>query len=450
MVLIKRKDGLDLDPKGLWRLYEILNVPGVAEINRQLGFGNSARNPALGRLPKAVTKWLGYRENNLPLFQGLVKKGWKTTVKRLCKKVGFKPETPQFFQVLRWKQEQAPDGRRGLGIGDAVAAAESWEGLTERQICEKITQEKLSYKKIVGLLPKEIGLTRAIMAACVISGALSDTDLLILTPTLEELGLLDHAAVKPKYDAAILAADSQRAANIALKVKHKESAEKLQDAADGAMKKAVEEVTKDIRLYVIVDKSGSMEGALEKAKVYLTQFLGGFPLDRVHVSTFNTHGKALTIKHASAAGVAQAFQGERAGGGTTYASGVTALMQFPPKENEDSIMIFVGDQADSGHGNFVPTVERSGLRPTAFGLIEIEGQYGLGRAVEETANRLGIPCFRIEEDTFNDPYSIPRTISNLIASTPVGESTQGRVRSTRVSLVETILKTDLLKKPVWA
>ena len=451
MVLIKRKDNLDLDPKGIWRIFEVLSVPGIAAINRQLGFGNSARNPALGRLPKAVAKWLTYRENNLPLFQGLVKKGWKTTVKQLCKKVGFKPGTPQFFQVLRWKQEQAPDGRRVLGIGDAVAEADSWNGLTERQICEKITQEKLSYKKIVGLLPKDIGLTRAIMAASVMSGALSNTDLLILTPTLEELGLLGHAAVKPKYDAALLGAESQRAANIAKRVKHKENSEKLQDAAAGAMKKAVEEAVKDMRVYVVVDKSGSMEGALERAKQYLIQFLAGFPLDKVHISTFNTHGKEIKLKGTSATGVAQAFMGERAGGGTCYASGVNALIKHPPKDDEDSIIIFIGDQADSGYGNFAPTIERSGLRPSAFGLLEVEGQYGLGKAVEETASRLGIPCFRIEEDTFSDPYSVPRTIANLIASTPVGEQTvPGRVRVPRITLVETILNHDLLKKPAWA
>jgi len=126
------------------------------------------------------------------------------------------------------------------------------------------------------------------------------------------------------------------------------------------------------------------------------------------------------------------------------------LAQFKPQPNEDVLFIFIGDQADS-QPHFAPTVERSGLRPTAFGLIEVVGTWGSrGNSVEVTAARLGIPCFRIDEKTFDDPYSVTRTIRNLIESTPVSEGVVGRTEVHRESLVEKILKTDLLKKPAWA
>jgi hypothetical protein len=70
--------------------------------------------------------------------------------------------------------------------------------------------------------------------------------------------------------------------------------------------------------------------------------------------------------------------------------------------------------------------------------------------VRDTASALGIPCFMIEENTFDDPYAIPRTIRNLVAATPVGQVTRGQALPKRVSLVEKILETDLLKKPAWA
>ena len=69
-------------------------------------------------------------------------------------------------------------------------------------------------------------------------------------------------------------------------------------------------------------------------------------------------------------------------------------------------------------------------------------------AVTDTAAQLGIPCFMIDEGIFADPYAIPRTIRNLIAATPVGKATARVVP--RVTLVETILKVDLLVKPAWA
>ena len=56
---------------------------------------------------------------------------------------------------------------RAIAIGVDVAAAESWSGLSEREICERIVETRPSYKRLVGLLPPEIGLTRAIVAAAI-------------------------------------------------------------------------------------------------------------------------------------------------------------------------------------------------------------------------------------------------------------------------------------------
>jgi hypothetical protein len=55
----------------------------------------------------------------------------------------------------------------------------------------------------------------------------------------------------------------------------------------------------------------------------------------------------------------------------------------------------------------------------------------------------------IDERIFADPYAIPRTIRALIAATPIGKSS-ATVAVPRVSLVDTILATDLLQKPAWA
>lgn len=445
MCLLRAK--ADLNPKLLARVGDILFLPEIAEINRKLKFGASARNAVLGRYYKVVRKWLEYREENTPMLEGLVKAGYRTTVMKLVRRVGYVPSSPKFFEILKWKQNQAKDGRRTVAIGVAFEK-ETWNGKTEEEVCEIISKEKPNWKRIVGMLPSNVGMTRAVVAAAVESGCLSNQDLIILTPTLEELGLLKVPSVEKKWKAATDAAENQRAANIVKNVKTEKAKKGLQEAADKAAEKALKEVTKDLRVYCIIDKSGSMQGALEKAQEYLTRFLGGFPLDRLHVSVFNTMGSELFIRSPNAAAVRQAFAGHMAGGGTSYRQGVVVLAKHLPKPEEDALMIFVGDEEDNDVAGLVKQIRDSNINPVAFGLLKVAG--GHGDIVTRAAAELRIPCLPIKEAMFtsNDPYAITRVLRNLISSTPVGVATG--VAKARKSLLQEVLSTELLKKPVWA
>lgn len=447
MCLLTRKDR-DLNPKLLLRVHALLTLPEVAAINRELKFAASAKTPFLGRWPKAVAKWLEYREENPKLLEGLVAAGFRTTVMELARKSGYKPTTTKFFEVLRWKQKQAEDGRRTLAIGAAVKAAETWEGLSEAEICERIIRERPNYKRLVGLVPKATGITRAVLAAAIEAGALSDKDLIIATPTLEELGLLEVADVKARWEKALKAADDMRAANLARNVRTKEVKEKLEATAVEATQKQVEKEMKSIRLYVLVDVSGSMEGAIDAAKEYVTKFLPAFPLDKIHVASFNTVGIERPIRHASAQGVEHAFKGLTAQGGTDYGEGVKVLVsKYRPKDDEDALFVFFGDEDGAP---FAASFRRGNVNPVAFGFVKVLGRLSRpNNAVRQTAVELGIPCFMIDQKTFDDPYAIPRTIRALIAATPVGQAQQA-VAAPRVTLVDQILKTDLLRKPAWA
>jgi hypothetical protein len=440
------KDVKAFNPKLLLRVHDVLTLPGVAAINRELGFGRSARNPFLGRWSKAVEKWLLFREENPKLLEGLVKAGFRRTVMELARRIGYKPTMLRFFEVLRWRQAQAKDGRRSIAIGQAVQAAESWEGFSEQQICETIVRTRPNFKRVVGLLPKGQGLTRAIVAAAIEAGSLSDKDLIIATPTLEELGLLEVQDVRERWERAIKAAEDMRAANIATRVKSQATQEKLHEAADNAVKAAVAEVVKGLRIYVIVDISGSMQNAIVQAKAHIAKFLQAFPLEQLHVSVFSTTGREVEIKHASAAGVENAFRGISAGGGTLHGQGVRVLAKHRPKADEDALFIFVGDEEE--YSTFDAAVRDSGISPVAFGLLKVRECQS--SAVRDTAARLGIPCFLIEEQTFSDVYATPRVLRALISATPVGKTQGGAAFVPRVSLVDTILNTKLLMKPAWA
>ena len=436
-----------LSPKLLLRVYEFLRLPVIAAINRELGFAISAKNPFFGRWHKTMTRWLTFREDNPAMLAGAVKAGYRQTLIELVADVvhaggGYKPG-PAFYEALRWKQSQAKTGHREVNIGKAVKAAETWKDLTEEQVCERITTTRPSWKRIVSLTP----ITRAVMSAAIEAGCLSDKDLVILTPTIEELGLLTDATVKARWERALKAAEDMRATNIARNVQSKETKEKLEEAGVAATKKAAEEVTKNIRVYVLVDASGSMEGAIDAAKGYIAKFLPAFPLDRLHVASFNTTGIERPIRHASAAGVENAFKGVTAGGGTDYGAGVHCLFsKYRPQDDEDVLVIFFGDEDAM---SFAAAFRRVRATPMAFGFVKVMGRLSRpNQAVRQTAAELGIPCFMIDEKTFDDPYAIPRTIRALVAATPVGAGAQAA--APRVTLVDTILKTELLRKPVWA
>jgi hypothetical protein len=283
------------------------------------------------------------------------------------------------------------------------------------------------------------------MAAAIEAGCLSNKDLLISTPTLEELGLLEVQDIKERWQVALKASEDQRSANIAKNVRNQDTKELLQEASDVAVQKAVAEAVKDMRVYVFVDISGSMHAAIEQAKEYLAKFVQAFPLDKLHVCTFNTVGREISIKAASSAGVTQAFRGKLAGGGTDFRAGINCLKKYQPTEGEDVLFIFVTDE---GAIDFQMDVRRSGLNPMAFGLIKVGDS--MRNAVTNTATSLGIPCFQIKADTFEDPYAIPRTIHAIVASTPVGAVHASPTRAPRVTLVNQILQTDLLQKPAWA
>jgi len=454
MCLLRSKKNT-FNPKLLLRIGEVLDIPQVAEVNRRFNFGKTSRNSIKGRYYKVVDKWLRNMEHNPKVLEGWVKGGFRTSIMKLARKVGFKPKTPLFFQILRWKQVQAKEGHRTIAVGDAVKKADTWEGLSEEAICNKIVADKPNWKVIVGKLP--IGITPAIMSAAVESGCLSDSDLIILTPTIEDLGLLNQPDVANRWKAAIEKAENQRAVNIAKNVKSKKVKEELKEAADKATAKKIEEVARDMRIYVFVDKSGSMSGAIDRAKEYLEKFVGAFPLDKLHVAVFNTIGKEVEIKAPTAVAVRQAFRGHTAGGGTSYANGVASLVvKYIPEPNEDAIFFFVGDQEDSDPGRLARMIRNSRVSPSAFGMLHVAdtGFYARpfgfrGNVVEAAAAMLGIPCFPIDESIFTDPYAVPRTLRNIIAATPVGQSSISAPKR-RLSIIDTILKTPLLKKPAWA
>src|SRR5215472_6778617 len=346
--LYERGSNRMMNPKLIQRVGEVLSLPGVVTMNRTLNFGNPHKHkPFVGRYYNAVNDWLEFRETNISLLEGLKKSGYSKTVQSLARMVGYEPKSKRFFEVLGWKQKQAAKGHRSIGLTDLEIRKVSLEGLSEKEICEKIVAEKLGWKQVIGMLPKKLGLTPAIFVAML--DQFSEKDLTILTPTLEEFGLLKHEPIKKRWQEALAKQDDQRARNIAKNIRDRETAKKLEESADAAVVKAVSEATKEVDIHImfLIDTSGSMQGAIESSKQALSMIVQGFPPGKLHIASFNTVATLLKPRHHSAAGIQHMLKGIGASGGTIYSSAIDAFRESGVRvpTEADLILFAVGDEA---------------------------------------------------------------------------------------------------------
>ncbi|MCP3064086.1 VWA domain-containing protein [Myxococcus sp. K38C18041901] len=437
----ERKSTRMLTPKAVLRVAELLELPDIASLNRAAGFGDPAsRKPPMGRWKRVASRWLAARESNLSMLQGLMKAGYKETLKKLARKAGYKPLTQGFFEVLGWKQKQAEGGHRTVGLsGLTLVKRERFDGLSEAEICEWIDSERLSYKEVVGRLPKDVGMTPAIMVALLPS--LSDRDLRLMTPTLEELGLLAEPTVRARWEKAVQTATDQRALNIAKNVRSEVLRQKLEEASDNAARQAVAEATAetDVRVMFLIDKSGSMDGAIENSKEALARILAGFPMEKLHIAAFDTMGTVLRPKASNRTAVQHMLAGLKASGGTTHAAGVHALhrdgMRVP--EGAKLVVIVVGDEAGEAGDQFARAFRDVGFPVAAMALlVSVAG--GRGNTVRTCASQLRVPFSEVNVDQFADPYQVPRVLKALLdAPTMPGASQSG--------WVERVMRTPLLK-----
>lgn len=440
-----------MTPKALLRVAQLLETPEIASLNRDAGFADPASKKApLGRWKSAVKKWLAYRELNIPMLDGLVRAGFKETIKNLARKSGYKPQSQSFFEILGWKQKQSSAGHRTVGMGELkLRKLERFDGFSEREICEWIVKEKLSFKEVVGRLPSSVGLTPAIMVTLLPS--LSNRDLRILTPTIEELGLLEDAEIRSRWERAIQEATDQRALNIAKNVKNRALREKLEEAADHAAKKAVEEATKDLDLRVmfLIDKSGSMEKAIEQSKEALTRILAGFPPEKVHIASFDTMGTVLVPKSATRKGVEHMLKSIRAGGGTQHGAAVSAFRRDGVEIPEDAtlLMIVVGDEAGENGARFASTIREAGYNVRGLAMIVCVAEgWRRGHTVRRCAGELQVPFLEVGVEQFDDPYQVTRVLETILEAPVPAAGSGGTIAQSR--WVEKVMATKILGQEV--
>jgi hypothetical protein len=271
----------------------------------------------------------------------------------------------------------------------------------------------------------------------------SDKDFAILTPTLEEFGLLDHAAIRERWRESLGRLDDQRARNIAKNVRKRELAEQLDQAADAAVSRAVEEATgdADVHIMFLVDVSASMEGAIELSKQALSMIVQGFPEEKLHISCFNTVGYLMKPKHYSGKGIRHMLKAVMAGGGTMYSAGMAVFkanrVRIP--EGAGLIVFAVGDEAGESGEDFARNMRSFGYTPSAFAhIVNVANGWARGHTVRRASETLGVPYTEVSIAQLQDVYQVQRTLKGILEAQPFRGSE---------SLIEKILRTELLTKP---
>lgn len=445
-----------LRPKDVLRVVKLLHAPGIVAINREAGFGSAgANNPPLGRFRQVATRWLLVRERNAQLLKGLVSAGYASTVRSLARYGRYKPEQASFFALVRYGQKQAEGGHRDVAIGVKLAAGDTWEGKNEREIISLIQKSNLSYTVAVGKIPPSVGVTRNILRA--LTAKMSDQDLVIAAPALEESGLLDSdPAVQKRLLDATKEARSHRALTVSKNVRSEKVKDLLEGAAASANAKAVAEAVPDrpLRVMMLVDISGSQQRAVEHSKEILPTLIAGLAPDRVHVVAFNTTGRIvhagvgaqsaeMSLRQAKAM-----LSGLRAEGGTQQVTGVNALAAARVRKLDGEILILlvIGDEADndSDGSRTAEALRHSGLVPDAVGLIFNQGTDPRGRAVRGIASQLRVPFNEVGVEALKDTYQIPRVLRGLLDAPVVASATA----QARFGLLERISAVPLLVPPV--
>jgi Mg-chelatase subunit ChlD len=250
-------------------------------------------------------------------------------------------------------------------------------------------------------------------------------------------------AIRQRWEKAVAEASDQRALNIAKNVQSRELREKLEEAADNAARKAVTEAAGEAHIHVmfLVDKSGSMEGAIDKSKEALSRILAGFPPERLHIASFDTMGTVLRPKAASRAAVQHMLTGIKAGGGTVHGAGVRALSQagVTVPAGAKLIVIVVGDEAGEAGDQFARSLRACGYDVAAMALLlSLSGNAARGNTVRGAATQLQVPYSEVAVEHFDDPYQVPRVLKTLLDAPRMAGGRQS-------GWVERVMNTPLLQ-----
>lgn len=288
-----------------------------------------------------------------------------------------------------------------------------------------LAQHKIPYRIASTIMPK---MSPAVAVALI--DAMSPTEALNSRSWIESSGVLEMREVKDLFLAKIANATASIAS-----ADHRKSAqgsdEEVEAAVVDAKQKAVEKAEKiEKNLLILVDRSGSMENAIETA-VQFGARIAPLCVGDFMVVYHNDMGKILDVEdRTSLASWEKAFKGIPAGGSTQQQRGLQVALQagFEPEA-----IVMITDGGENGGSNVTQTIVNYGNNTdTDVHVIMIGVDVKPNQNV--LSERLKQSGLRFDELMFEGDYYLFDQVGALLGGPP------------QKSIVERIMETELPRR----
>lgn len=354
----------------------------------------------LNKLPRsartAVQRYLKVRENNPALFDRAALRG-RNAMKHLYASLHIKPSERANAILFR---DTPPVG----SLADVLKQLAKTESAAEQ--ARLIVEFKLSYTIAIGAIKQ---LTPMVLVALI--NSMTPQEVINNLKSLKARGAMDHPEVKALIDAKLdTAAQGTRVA--AFKAQIAADAADLDDETVARLEKVTNEQVKRRGVIarstaLLVDKSGSMESAIEIGK-RLAALISGITQAELFVYAFDTMPYPMTAQGKELTDWERAFRLIKAGGGTSIGCALEAMRQKRQIVDQIIVVTDEGENTTPYFGEVYKTYCREFATIPNVVIVRVGSHYGW---LETKLKKQQAP---VETFTFaGDYYSLPNLVPLL-------------------------------------
>jgi hypothetical protein len=397
--------------------YEVQRVVDFVKGRVEKKGAKSERWGLFKNVPRSMTteveRYLREREGDALKFDGAVLHARKA-MKRLYAALHIKPGPRA--QAILFDDKPPADSR--LAVLKTIAKSED-----PGEQAALISTHRIPYRVASSIVAQ---MTPAVLAALIDS--MSAQELINNLASLQKRGANDHPDIKKMIEEKL---DSAKSAKRVAAFKPKEASkaahldEKTQEQlAEITQRQARAKGTIRRSTAILVDKSGSMEQAIEVAK-RLGSMIAGIMEAPLHVFAFDTIAYPIASPGPELKAWEKAFAGIKAGGGTACGVAIDAMIR---KNIAVEQIVMITDEGENTAPLFVPTLQKYREQVKASpGVVFVKvGQ--AGNHLEKLALAAGVSVDAFEFR--GDYYSLPNLIPIL-------------QRPSRLDLLVEIMETEL-------
>ena len=374
-----------------------------------------------------VTKYVRFRESNPKALTSIKKTGFSKRFQKLYRFAQIAPSA-EAAKILGWKQGSTKKGN--LQRIEKVKLFD-FSGMNEMQVAEKIRADKIPALTALSALG-DIKLS-PVIAAAVFEQATGD-QVIILRALFDEQGLLKYKEIQEMFKSKAM--ESKTALDRVERINSLIDPETTKALKEAKAEKRKQDLADTITsAFVHVDRSGSMERALEVAKNVSSIIAEAIPnpKENFHWGLFHSRGQILARP--------ETFEKD---------AFMAALFGVVPDGSTDCLALWeTARQRKCEYDFFITDGDDSGA--SAYMVQRIEQGRAKGYADPKTCVIVKVGNYRPKlEDAFKDA-GISYTViepSALTESALVSQVIKMAAKG-KATIVDEIMSTDFLKLPDW-